>query len=215
MSLEMLAPAPAKSPRRTRPERCAPRPIVNNDTRCTLRLSAAPMLTWQCLPTTTSTQSMRVPPSLTAANDPSDVVGCHVVVDRQRHDSRADVLRDWQIGEPYHLKVRRVCALEAECRGLGIGLESHTCTGELDVIMVENLSAACEAAFKPGDLVRADGDVDLWQRRVHPAPRRPPRPRAPGCRWGRRRRADRVLCARLECGRIPALWARNSSTVRG
>jgi hypothetical protein len=46
------------------------------------------------------------PPFLNGGNDPSDVVGCHVVVDRQRHDSRADVRRDWQIGELYHLRVR-------------------------------------------------------------------------------------------------------------
>jgi hypothetical protein len=46
------------------------------------------------------------PPFLNGGNDPSDVVGCHVGVDRQRHDSPADVLRDWQIGELYHLRVR-------------------------------------------------------------------------------------------------------------
>jgi hypothetical protein len=46
------------------------------------------------------------PPFLNGGNDPSDVVECHVFVDRQRHDSRSDVLRDWQIGELYHLRVR-------------------------------------------------------------------------------------------------------------
>jgi hypothetical protein len=66
-------------------------------------------------------------------------------------------------------------APEAECRGLGIGLESQTCAGELDAIVLENLSAACEAAIKPDELAQADGGVDLLQLPVHPDLRRPPR----------------------------------------
>ena len=44
-------------------------------------------------------------PFLNGGNDPSDVVGCHVVVDRQRHDSRADE-RQGAVGEGGNVQIR-------------------------------------------------------------------------------------------------------------
>ena len=67
-------------------------------------------------------------------------------------------------------------APEAECRGLGVGLEyRRPAPVSLMRIVLENLSAACEAAIKPDELAQADGGVDLLQLPVHPELRRPPR----------------------------------------
>ena len=66
-SFEMLAPMPTNTPlpRRTRPAMFAPGPMVTNDPRCTSWLSVAPMLTWQCSPTTTPT--VRIAPGAMTA----------------------------------------------------------------------------------------------------------------------------------------------------
>jgi hypothetical protein len=121
-------------------------------------------------------KTMRVPPFSTAATTrptSSDAMSSWIGSDTIR-EPESRVRAGWRARRPYG---RRTWSTRSRSRGrgLGIGLESQTCAGELDAIVLENLSAACEAAIKPDELAQADGGVDLLQLPVHPDLRRPPR----------------------------------------